>query len=230
MKLNYLKWLKIFFDSGHLSIEDKRGAITFGIRDIDSINNIVIPHFTHYPLRGTKYLDFLSFKKALDIINSKKHLTKDGIDEIIEISYNMNTYREFPIEYCPKHTIEDNYEYIAINGHYINGFIAGDGCLNLNTKDISFATMSIKISQHKNNRLLLVSIFNYFKSSSKIYQNTSSMQITLSGHKLWKAVIFNHFSKYPLHGTKVIRINKLFIIRELMLNNNHLIQVGNYRQ
>jgi len=62
--------------------------------------------------------------------------------------------------------------------------------------------MSIKISQHKNNRLLLVSILSYFESSSKIYHNTSSMQITLSGHKLWQTVIFNHFSKYPLMELK----------------------------
>lgn len=142
----------------------------------------------------------------------------------------MNTYRKFPAEYCPIHTIEGNYQYIPVSGHYINGFIVGDGCLTLNTKDAGFGTMSIKISQHRNNRLLLVSILNYFKSSSKIYHNTSSMQITLSGHKLWQIVIFNHFSIYPLHGTKVIRLNKFFIIRELMLKNNHLIQISRIKQ
>jgi len=226
--------VKDFFGCGNILFDDKRGtlipAITFGIHDITSINNTVIPHFTKYPLRGTKYLDYLTFKKAVDFINSKKHLTKEGIDEIIEMSYSMNTFRKFTKEYCPIHTIESSPEYISISGHYINGFIAGDGCLTLNTKDVGFGTMSIKISQHKNNRLLLVSILSYFKSSSKIYTNTSSMQITLSGHKLWQTIIFDHFSKYPLHGTKLIRLKKLFIIRELMLNNNHLIQIGSSRQ
>ena len=231
-EIELLHKVKDFFGCGNLLFDDKRGtlipAMTFGIRDINSINNVVIPHFLNYPLRGTKHLDFLTFKKAVDLINSKQHLTKEGIDEIIKMSYNMNTYREFTVEYCPIHTIEGNPQYIIISGHYINGFIAGDGCLTLNTKNTGFGTMSIKISQHKNNRLLLVS--SYFESRSKIYHNTSSMQITLSGHKLWQTVIFNHFSKYPLHGTKVIRLNKLFIIRELMLNNNHLIQIGTYRQ
>jgi hypothetical protein len=42
--------------------------------------------------------------------------------------------------------------------------------------------------------------------------------------------MFNHFNIYPLHGSKTIRLNKLFIIRQLMLNKNHLMKVGRYRQ
>lgn len=184
-EIELLNMVKDFYSCGHLDIDDKRGTITFAIRDIKSINDIVIPHFTNYPLRGTKHLDFLSFKKALDIINCKKHLTKEGIDEIVEMSYNMNIYREFSVEYSPIHAIESNYNYMPINGHYINGFIAGDGCLALKTNDINFARMSLQISQHKNNRLLLLSIANYFKSPNKIYyQDNDSIQLTLSGIKL----------------------------------------------
>lgn len=105
----------------------------------------------------------------MDIFNSKGHLIKEGLNEIIEISYIMNSYREFPIDYSPNHATINNPEYIPIDGHYINGFIAGDGCLALNTKDVNFARMSLQISQHKNNRLLLLSIVNYFKSPNKIY-------------------------------------------------------------
>ena len=109
-------------------------------------------------------MDFLSFKKALYIINLKKHLTKEGIDEIVKISYSMNTYREFSDKYSPSHTNEKSINYIPISGHYINGFIAGDGCLTLHTKNnIGFAKMAIRISQHINNTPLLLSILAYFK-------------------------------------------------------------------
>ena len=180
-----LNMVKSFFGCGYIAAEDKRGAITFAIRDIDSINNIVVPHFCNYLLRGTKYLDFLAFKKAAEIINSKKHLTEEGIKELIINSNNINSYREFTIDYSPIHTIESNSEYIPINGHYINGFIAGDGCLALNTKDVNFCRMSLQISQHKNNRLLLLSIANYFKSPDKLYyHDTNSVQLTLAGIKV----------------------------------------------
>lgn len=230
-EIELLNMVKAFFCCGHLSLEDKRGAMTFAVRDINSINNIIIPHFSNYPLRGTKHLDFLSFKKAIDLINSKEHLTKEGIDKIIRISNNMNSYRESIVEYSPDHTIEDSAEYIPIDGNYINGFIAGDGCLAFNTKDVNFARMSLQISQHKCNKLLLLSIAKFFKYPHKIYyHDINSLQITLSGIKVWKSIMFNHFSEYPLHGSKTIRLSKLFIIRELMLNNNHLMKVGRYRQ
>jgi len=71
------------------------------------------------------------------------------------------------------HTIEGNPEYIPISGYYINGFIAGNGCLALKTMDSDFGRMCIQISQHKNNRLLC-SIANYFKSPNKIYYHDTS--------------------------------------------------------
>jgi len=43
---------------------------------------------------------------------------------------------------------------------------------------------------------------------------------------LWENVIFKHFEKYPLCGTKKLRLNKLFMIRELKKDNKHLMQVG----
>ena len=221
--------VKNFFGCGNLQL-GKNGTINFSICDIDSINKYVIPHFSNYPLRGTKYKDFLSFKEALYCINSKEHLTKNGLEKIIGLSYNMNSYREIDIDYSPLHTIRSNIKYIPINGHYINGFIAGDGCLYLSINNTNFGRMALQISQHKSNKMLLVSIANYFKSPDKIYyHDTDSLQITLSGHKLWRD-IFVHFNIYPLYGTKLIKLNKLLAIRDLMLNNSHLIQVGKSRQ
>ena len=229
-EIQLLTMVKSFFNCGKISI-DKNDVVNFEIKDIDTINKYLLPHFCNYPLRGTKYLDYLSFKKTLDLINSKEHLTKKGIDENIEISNSMNSYREFPENYLPDHTMEINYNYIPISGDYINGFIAGDGCLAFNTKDKNFGRMSLQISQHKYNKFLLISIGKYFKSASKIYyHDVNSLQLTLSGAKLWDTLIFDHFNNYALHGTKAIRLNKFYLIRELMLNKNHLMKVGRFRK
>ena len=68
----------------------------------------------------------------------------------------MNSCREFSSNYySPNHTKESNINYILINGHYINGFIAGDGCLGLDMGK-HFAYMCLSISQHKNNKLNLI--------------------------------------------------------------------------
>jgi hypothetical protein len=222
-----LKMVKSFFDAGVLYY-GKDGTVDFSIQDIASIKNKVIPHFLKYPLRGTKYLDFLSFKEAFHVIESKEHLTEKGLDKLYNLSKGMNTGREFPIDvsYSPNHTKESNIDYITMDGHYVNGFIAGDGCLSINLKGKRFGYMYLSIGQHKNNKCLLESIGKYFNCLNKVYSNgINAMQINLTGVKLWKEVIFVHFSKYPFHGTKVIKLDKLIIISELK-NKKYLMKSG----
>jgi hypothetical protein len=75
-------------------------------------------------------------------------------------------------------------DYIPIDGHYINGFIAGDGCLVLRMGKL-FGTMHLCISQHKNNRLLMESIAKYFKSPTKLYLGRyKDLLINLGGVQL----------------------------------------------
>lgn len=70
--------------------------------------------------------------------------------------------------YTPNHTKQSNTNHILINGHYINGFIAGNGCLFLSTSNNHFGTIHLNISQHINNRSLIESIANYFNPSIKV--------------------------------------------------------------
>jgi hypothetical protein len=180
-----LNMVKFFFGCGVLYF-GKNNTVAFAVQDIYSIKNKIIPHFSKYPLRGTKYLDFLSFKEAFYIIESKEHLTEEGINRLYVLSKGMNTGREFPVYvYSPSHTKESKIDYIPLNGHYVNGFIAGDGCLSLNLKGRRFGYMYLSIGQHINNRLLLESIAKYFKNTSKVYSNGVKMlQINFTGIKL----------------------------------------------
>jgi LAGLIDADG endonuclease len=226
-----LNMVKLFFGCGVLYYS-KDGFVSFAVQDFSSIKNKVIPHFLEYPLRGTKYLDFLSFKEAFEIINKKEHLFEEGINKFYIISKSMNSSRKFitSSNYSPTHTKENSYNYIPITGHYINGFIAGDGCLILHLGK-NFGIMRLCITQHRNNRLLMDSIANFFKSPSNVYLGRpNNVQISLSGTQIWENVLFKHFDKYPLYGTKKLRLGKLLLIRELKKDNKHLIQVGRSRK
>jgi hypothetical protein len=123
-----LNMVKLFFGCGVLYY-GKNGAVSFTVQDFYSIKDKIIPHFLKYPLRGTKYLDFISFKEAFHIIESKEHLTEEGLNKVYTLSKGMNTGRIFSenIYYSPNHTKENNIDYIPIDAHYINGFITGDG-------------------------------------------------------------------------------------------------------
>ena len=47
------------------------------------------------PLKGAKLLDYLDFCKGINLINNKTHLTREGLEEIILLTNNMNSTRKF---------------------------------------------------------------------------------------------------------------------------------------
>jgi hypothetical protein len=50
----------------------------------------VIPFFHDHPLRTTKQRDFEKFALCMEIVESGRHLTREGLVEIAEIAQTMN--------------------------------------------------------------------------------------------------------------------------------------------
>lgn len=51
----------------------------------------VIEYFTKYSLLSTKYINYLKWGKAAQLVFEKKHLTEDGLAQIEKIKNSMNT-------------------------------------------------------------------------------------------------------------------------------------------
>lgn len=224
-ELTLLNQVHSYFGVGKIYVSEK-GVVDYVVQDIESLK-IIQDHFERYPLRGTKHQDFLDFSKVLNLMINKLHNTYEVKMTIVDISNGMNSYRkEFII---PKHTTDNDPDYTSINGHYINGFIAGDGSLFLKTKT-NFASMGIQISQHKNNIPLIKEIANYFNPTIPIVvHGKDSIQITISGDKLWKDIISKHFLEYPLYGSKSIQLAKLNEIAMFKQSGKHLTKVDRTR-
>ena len=62
------------------------------------ITEKIIPFYKKYPIVGVKVLDFNDFGKIAEMIKDKKHLTKEGLEEIKKIKSRMNTGRKFTAE------------------------------------------------------------------------------------------------------------------------------------
>jgi hypothetical protein len=54
---------------------------------------IIIDIFIKYPLQSTKYLNFLSFKKAFELYVSSSKKSEELFEEISKIKANMNSLR-----------------------------------------------------------------------------------------------------------------------------------------
>ena len=81
--------LKTFFGVGVVRVNhDTRYELR--VRSLDHLQKIIIPFFEKYPLMTQKKFDFIKFKKIVNLMNQKKHLTLKGISEIIDIASKMN--------------------------------------------------------------------------------------------------------------------------------------------
>jgi microcompartment protein CcmL/EutN len=58
----------------------------------DNTDNL-IPFFNKYQIEGEKVKDFEGFKQAAEIMETKSHLTKEGLFKINQIKAEMNKGR-----------------------------------------------------------------------------------------------------------------------------------------
>jgi hypothetical protein len=72
-----------------------RDEYTINVGSTKDLISIVIPFFEKYLIYGAKALDFKYFCAGIEIFTNKGHLTKEGLDRIIELAHNMNSSRKF---------------------------------------------------------------------------------------------------------------------------------------
>lgn len=64
-------------------------SLAFVVRDLPSIRDKVIPFFERRLIIKRKA--FKAFKRVIEIVNVKEHLASNGIKEILDLAYSMNT-------------------------------------------------------------------------------------------------------------------------------------------
>ena len=62
----------------------------YAVKSLKDLHNVIIPHFTKYPLLTQKRADFLLFKEICSIILENKHYTPEGLQRIINNKASMN--------------------------------------------------------------------------------------------------------------------------------------------
>lgn len=112
--------------------------VNFTVSRLSDINNIIIPHFINYPLRGNKLQDFNSWCLAAKIITEGRHLTAEGIIELNDLFKNMNRSHVSALDFLPLHCNKVSDNYIPIDGNYISGLIAGDGSIGIYPDSLTF--------------------------------------------------------------------------------------------
>ena len=81
--------LKKYFGVGVVRVNhDTRYELR--VRSLEHVNKFIIPHFDKYQLLTQKKFDFIKFKEIIKLMNENKHLSPEGVKEIIMIASKMN--------------------------------------------------------------------------------------------------------------------------------------------
>ncbi len=75
--LNLLNSIKQFFEVGNVFLTGG-GSAQFRVESSSGLD-IIINHFDKYPLKTKKQAGYILFKLAHNLIQSKRHLIKDGL-------------------------------------------------------------------------------------------------------------------------------------------------------
>ena len=81
-----------YLGCGNITLEN-RGTIDFKVTKFSELKDIIVPFFIKYPLQGNKTLDFYNFVEVIKLVDSKSHLTIEGLNKIREIKNGMNKNR-----------------------------------------------------------------------------------------------------------------------------------------
>ena len=202
---------------------------------------IVINHFEQYPLISVKVTDYILFKKALDLINTKEHLNEEGLLKLIGIKASLNlglndslknAFPNWKEVQCNK----PDYNFKGIpDPNWLAGFCSGDG------------SFSIKISKSSSNKLAhrvqlrfsiglnirekalityLVTYFNLSENSKNIYYHDNYISFQVVNYSSIKYIIIPFFEKYPIQGTKSLDFADFKIIGDMINRKEHLTSEG----
>lgn len=86
-----------YFGCGKVYKKTGKDAVDFMVTGFPDITDKVIPFLCEYSILGKKSEDFKDFCIIAELMKDKKHLTQEGLEQILRIKAGMNTGRQVPV-------------------------------------------------------------------------------------------------------------------------------------
>ena len=82
--------IKSFFGVGAIYHRPDRKKSVYRVTNVNYIKDVIIPHFSNYPLISKKIVDFLLWSEVIQLILNKDHLTREGFLKILSYYASIN--------------------------------------------------------------------------------------------------------------------------------------------
>jgi LAGLIDADG endonuclease len=173
---------------------------------------VIIDHFERYPLITHKVADYILFKRVLELMNRKEHLTLEGLNKVVAIKASMNRglsselNKAFPdILPVPRPLIE----FTEIKDfNWLAGFIEVKGCFQVVIQESSPKTrpsvsLRFTLTQHSRDAELMKSLVNCLGCGRYyLVSGRDEGYFIVSSFSDISAKIIPFLEKYPLVGSK----------------------------
>ena len=235
--LELLGRIKSFFGVGNIVIVKSNGSAIFSVKSVKDNFSVIIPHIDKYPLLTKKQADFILFKTIVELIVKKQHLTREGLNKIVELKSVLNKW-ELPIELAKAYPVKNFLQRPIvllpenINVHWFVGFVDAEGSFYVNI--IKYATKtgySVQLRFSLTQHLRVAQLFNLINKwlgGSHVYERPeeSRVDIIISKLSIIVNILIPIFNIYNLQGIKNLNYIDFVTIVKLMENKEHLILNG----
>jgi hypothetical protein len=207
--------IQSFFGVGGIYHRPDRKLSVYRVTNVNYINDVIIPHFTKYPLITKKGVDFLLWSKVVKMILNKKHLTNEGFLTILSYYAAINRgVSKKVLNYYPNIIPSDKPIIILpnnLNPQWVSGFVAGDGGFAIYVRPAKDYALLEKVSckfhiaQHSKDLELMKLFIKFFGCGvvnlrSNLATPRCDFLVQDTSNLLEK--IMPHFDSYPLLNLK----------------------------
>lgn len=202
---------------------------------------LIVNHFDNYPLITTKWADFELFKKVVNMLLNKEHLTIQGLQEIVNTKASMNfrnnnLLRWFPDTVPATRPVINEKDIVIRSPEWLSGFVDGEGCFTVNVYSRKGTVLKkgvklvFKITQDNRNINVLKEIGDLLGcgniySQSKVAKS-NVMDLMVTGLKDISEKVIPFFLSYPLQSEKKNDFKSFLEVAKLMNRKDHLTRDG----
>lgn len=218
-----------------LELKKKKNKSSYTVTKIQVIIEKILPHFVNYPLITQKKHDFLFWKEIILKLSAKEHLTKEGLQSIVNLKASLNlglsqSLKEaFPSSKPVFRPTNDSI--VKFNPFWIAGFTSAEGCFSVNMhKSTSLklkerVKLIFRISQHSRDEALIRSFITYFNCGSAI-KNRESFEFIVQDLPNITNKLIPFFTQHSIKGVKFFDYLDWCKVAKLMDQKAHLTSEG----
>lgn len=209
-----LQALKEYFNKGE--VIEAAGYVHFRVTNLKDIQEVIIPHFSTYPLQSTKVVSYTLFKQVATIISNKEHLTLEGFKKVLSFKaalpkgLNAIVFKDSRFsDIVPFDTSNIFVKNTSkLSPFYLAGFVAADGSFyislpNLSTKWPNYDA-GFSIAQNKRDEFLLLRMIETLTCGAIKKGSDDMRYISVRNKKELYNIILPFFQAYPLNNGKDI--------------------------